>query len=527
MLWVLWYNQYIRREAFFFVHECYGGTNRRGMRKSTMAETKIEGAKLLLQDPYRAVLLQDYNKTQEERRFRKRLEEIDNEISWFNGKKNQYKVEDRQGFFKHFQENYAGKKYAPMGPLYRPLTSFKFGEEPEVVYFMMLYVKKDSDIRQIREQYPDASAINSNEVMRMRLLKLRNECRLLAALMNRLDKAVAIVCVSIAEIFEKDLTRNIDAAGLPLLTSRYYRSLRMGNKETTLALVEKMKEKGGANMQYLEAMAYFNYADSEKLLELTKDYPSDDPNAQKVLVMRAQSMARLGNVDGFITAFKEIDEDVVDTVQFLFMLQELITNAKYSELDNDEFDQSIQELLKKKFKQNGDSPFTPLVSRNFIAYLVEGLPIAKELCELRDQSGEDALPQDKLTRLYQLQMALDLYPNDDISSLIDIDTIKEKGLRNSQEKIGRLAIVLLLEKNKEQTFDNVFAAFSTLYSMGLYKAFVNNVEKNSAALTQYAKAGRKPAVDMIKTAYNIKKQNGEESDALSKALSELGISAES
>ena len=122
-----------------------------------MAEEKMQAAKVLLKNPYRQVILQDYNKTLESHKFRKKAEEIENEISWFTGKSSQYRVEDRQGFFKHFQEHYAGKKHAPLAPMYRPLSSYKFGEEPQVVYFMMLFVKKDEEYKnQIKWIIPNA-----------------------------------------------------------------------------------------------------------------------------------------------------------------------------------------------------------------------------------------------------------------------------------------------------------------------------------------------------------------------------------
>ena len=60
-----------------------------------MAEEKMQAAKVLLKNPYRQVILQDYNKTLESHKFRKKAEEIENELSWFTGKSSQYRVEDR------------------------------------------------------------------------------------------------------------------------------------------------------------------------------------------------------------------------------------------------------------------------------------------------------------------------------------------------------------------------------------------------------------------------------------------------
>ena len=41
-----------------------------------MAEEKMQAAKVLLKNPYRQVILQDYNKTLESHKFRKKAEEI-------------------------------------------------------------------------------------------------------------------------------------------------------------------------------------------------------------------------------------------------------------------------------------------------------------------------------------------------------------------------------------------------------------------------------------------------------------------
>ena len=238
------------------------------------------------------------------------------------------------------------------------------------------------------------------------------------------------------------------------------------------------------------------------------------------------AQARLGNIQGFIDSFKAVDDEVVDTVHFLFLLQELITHADYKELDNDEFDLSIQELLKSKFKQVESSTFAGPVSRNFVNFLLEGLPIAEELAAVKKEKGEDAIPQDRLDRLYQLQMALDLYPNEDVSSLIDIETIEENGSAKSREKIGRLALSLLLEKSQDKSFDNIYLAFQALARMGLQKAFVSNVENNLPALVQFGRSGQRRAFDLIKAAYIAKKGAGLDTAELEKILTENNISLE-
>ena len=441
-----------------------------------MAEEKMQAAKVLLKNPYRQVILQDYNKTLESHKFRKKAEEIENELSWFTGKSSQYRVEDRQGFFKHFQEHYAGKKHAPLAPMYRPLSSYKFGEEPQIVYFMMLFVKKDEDLKQFQNDHPNRQEVLSSDVLRIRYLKLRNEYRLLGALLDSLDKGVGAIEVTIAEHFVTDYTQNMDKLSISQLNSRFFRSLRAQKTDQSFALLELLKQKDAPDTDYMELLATYNARDFEKLVELADKFPKENRNYQPVMVLRTEAQARLGNIQGF--------------------------------------------------KQVESSTFAGPVSRNFVNFLLEGLPIAEELAAIKKEKGEDAIPQDRLDRLYQLQMALDLYPNEDVSSLIDIETIEENGSAKSREKIGRLALSLLLEKSQDKSFDNIYLAFQALARMGLQKAFVSNVENNLPALVQFGRSGQRRAFDLIKAAYIAKKGAGLDTAELEKILTENNISLE-
>ena len=80
------------------------------------------------------------------------------------------------------------------------------------------------------------------------------------------------------------------------------------------------------------------------------------------------------------------------------------------------------------------------------------------------------------------------------SSLIDIETIEENGSAKSREKIGRLALSLLLEKSQDKSFDNIYLAFQALARMGLQKAFVSNVENNLASTCSVWKKRTKKSI---------------------------------
>ena len=443
------------------------------------------------------------------------------------------RAELSKGFISQLERDMTSPSIATLEDLLQCLGTtlgefFNEEQEEEQIVFTEedFFVKKDEELKQFQNDHPNRQEVLSSDVLRIRYLKLRNEYRLLGALLDSLDKGVGAVEVTIAEHFVTDYTQNMDKLSVSQLNSRFFRSLRAQKTDQSFALLELLKDKGAPDTDYMELLATYNARDFEKLVELADKFPKENRNYQPVMVLRTEAQARLGNIQGFIDSFKAVDDEVVDTVHFLFLLQELITHADYKELDNDEFDLSIQELLKSKFKQVESSTFAGPVSRNFVNFLLEGLPIAEELAAVKKEKGEDAIPQDRLDRLYQLQMALDLYPNEDVSSLIDIETIEENGSAKSREKIGRLALSLLLEKSQDKSFDNIYLAFQALARMGLQKAFVSNVENNLPALVQFGRSGQRRAFDLIKAAYIAKKGAGLDTAELEKILTENDISLE-
>ena len=109
--------------------------------------------KKLLQDPYRAVLLQDYEKILSNRRNRKKMEEIEKELAWYNGKAINYRVEDRQGFLNYFREHYSHDK-SLISAIYRSVTDYPSGQEPKVLYFVILFVKRQKQIQEFQIANP-------------------------------------------------------------------------------------------------------------------------------------------------------------------------------------------------------------------------------------------------------------------------------------------------------------------------------------------------------------------------------------
>ena len=489
-----------------------------------MAEPQADVISRLLNQPCRQVLEDEYRKISEIHRYRKKLEGIENELTWFNGKSNRYWTEDRQGFLQHFQKNYGYKKYPPMGPVFRSVTTFKVGEEPELVYFMVLLVKKDGERRAFMKEHPNPAEIRENETLRATHMRLRNEYRLLEELMRRLEQPVNAIAASIGELFAGDLEKGAENLPLSALNNRFLRSLQSRDKELPGRILALMKEKGATDTEYLDALAQFHAENYEKALELAEALPENHESHDALVLLRETCLAKLGRTEDFVKGFEQVNPKSLDAKQLLYLLQELIVHSPYSELDTDEFDESMRRMVRTKVKQTDKSPYTPMVSRNFVKYLNEAMPLAAKLHNTRMKNGDSAMSADDLERLYQLQMALDLYPGEeDISGFVDLDTIAENGVQDSQEKIGKFALSLLLEKSGDHSFENVYQAFRTLRIMRLDGAFANVVERNLDPLLKFGKSGEKRAYDLILDAHSLKEQQGLDVSSMEAAMKAAGL----
>ena len=446
----------------------------------------------LLEKPYRQVLLQDFKKTLDTRRNRKQLEEIEKELAWFNGKKINYRTEDRQGFLKHYQEHY-NKDNPIVKGMYRSVCDYPSGKEPRILYFMFLFVRRREEMEEFQTAHPLAELRNSIS-LNLSYKRLLNEYRLLNALLLRLSAACAIVEKSIDETFLTDFLDGAENLSLPELQSRFSRAVRLSPDASVAArLIELMKEAGAKDTTYPEAMVALKERDFKKASEIAKKVPQDNPVYIPAQNIALECAAYMGDIDGFVTAFDAVKDTKPDSMHFIYLLQNLVCNAAYSELDSDEFETKIQGLLKNEFNQQPNPIFTGMVSRKFVNIMLEGLPLCEELTEIRKNSGEEAMPKDKLDQLYRLQMALQLYPVEEVGNLIDIDFMAENGAQLCRRKVGRQAIAMLLEKNPDHSFENIHLAFEALEKVGMMDAYAANMETNIKPMLQYAKNGQKRA----------------------------------
>lgn len=483
-----------------------------------MAEEK-KASELLLGDPYRRVLLLDYERTLTVHRNRRQMESIENELSWFTNKKDGYRTWDEAGYIRKFQEEY-GRGGESLARSYRPLTQYPQGHEPMVLYFILLYEKKAGDFGKFTASHT-AEEIRRDRETGLEYRKLRAEFRLLAGLMNRLDNVVRLVAASVDEATTTDFQKDADRLPLPLLQSRFMRAVSTGSEDDCAKLIDYMK-KAGADTSYEEALKALREKDYAKASCLARNVSEGEPQFTAAQSVALESAANLGDIDGFMTAFSAVRGTHPDSMYFIYLLQTLICNADYNRLDSDEFENDVQEMLKTDFNKKPNPAFTGLVSRKFVEILLQGFPLCEEILKDQQQYGQDAkIPDEKLNTLYRCQMALQLYPQQDVQNLIDLDYVSKHGIDFCRQKIGAEAAMILLERNPDRSFSNILLAFRALEQTGMKESYVRNVESNLDSLKKYAARGETRAEQLIRTAEEYKKQMKGDTSALDKALEEL------
>lgn len=475
----------------------------------------------LLQDPYKKVLLQDYDRVLANRRNRKKLEEIEKEISWFNGKAVRYRVEDRQGFFRHFRANY-GSDHAGLAVRYRSLCDYPSGQEPKILYFVLLLEKKRQLMEEFQEAHP-LSDLKTSISLTLDYKKIVNEYRLLAALFERMPGIAQAVISSIDECFVTDFLDGAEKLPLNVLQNRFYRAVRLSDSEAPERLLELIRKAGAKDTLYMETVVQMKKKDYRKALELINGFEPTHPSYKAAKAIALECCANTGNIKGFCEAFSAIEDTKLDAMYFIYMLQTLVCSADYKELDTDEFEDSVQTMLKSEFNQTPNPAFTGMVSRKFVSILLEGEPLAEKLAAVKKESGEDAFDEEEADRLYRLQMALQLYPVEEVCSLIDVDYIEEHGAQFCRQRLGRQALAMLLEKNPDKSFENIYLAFQALEQMGMTDAYVRNIEANLVSLVRYGENGQTRAYEMIRKAYDVKRGSGEDASVLGDALAKAEL----
>ena len=88
---------------------------------------------------YLNVIYSWYEQFTKNHKSRKKLEELEKELAWFNGKKSDRNVPDYNGFFNYVYEHYSPQMNPQIEANFRNINDKKYGEFHIIFYYILLY----------------------------------------------------------------------------------------------------------------------------------------------------------------------------------------------------------------------------------------------------------------------------------------------------------------------------------------------------------------------------------------------------
>ena len=478
----------------------------------------------LSDEPYQGFMMLMYNSLLNSKKFRKKIERIEKEISWFNGMNNSTKRPDYIGFYDHIKKHYFDVDNTSIEPKYKAILDYTYGEEPEVLYFIMLFVKRQNDLDQFMEMY-DTENSEKDSKLQKQYHKLFNEMKLLIGLLEKLDKLVLAVINSYDLINLQHLDDSIKELDGVTLKHRFLAAISRKEKNIAFKLLGRLRDLDDGEDCYLEALAHFTneeYEDAIRFAKKVKPGEIDYPSASAMIM---ECYAIMGDIKSFNRYMEDI-KNKISSSYLIYLLQTLICNLNSEELDDEDLKLSLTSEIDRKLDFKENASLIGKVYRNFVDIALEGIGLVEEILYYATFTEELMIPDKIQFRLSQLSLALNLYPNEDISQYLDVDNVSKKGLDICREEISKWAMITLINKNPDESFQNIYLAFMAQYKLGFVKDFIDNIESNLTSIEMHGINGESQAYDLISLAYIECSISGRNTDKILEVLKRANINIE-
>lgn len=455
----------------------------------------------LSEEPYKSHLLLWYDKLNSIKRFRKKIQEIEKEISWFNGVHAPSKRPDHSAFYDHLLKYYFDANNTTIAPKYKAIFEYTYGEEPLVLYFVMLYIKRLSDKEQFEEKY-SVEALDKDRSLAEEYLKIHNEWSLLFGLLEKMEGLVLAVVNSMELTKVKHLDEDVKELDSVTLKHRFLAAVSRREKNTAFKLLGRLRDLDDGEDYYLEAIAHYNSEEYDEALRYARKVNPEEIDYPSAAALIMECYVNKGDFSSFIKYFEENMKGRISASYLLYLLQELILNADFQELEDEELLKLNEEEIDNKIDPKQDPAMMGKVIRNFVKMALEGINIVNDFFDYKSLAGKTDIPDKIQSRLDQLDLALSLYTEEDICKYIDLEYAEKNGLGHCKEKLREWALTILINKNPDKSFENIYQALMVHYRLGFVKKYIEDIEKNLTNLQLHGANGENKAYELIRLAYN-------------------------
>lgn len=463
-----------------------------------MSEEKKYIDTLLSNRKYLNELLKMYEELKKVRRFKRRLEEIEKEITWYVGnEKNRY-LPDYSSFYAYAQENYIPKQNESMvQSRYKELLGeYNADEIPGYVYCMALLGYFAIEERKFLEEHGDCEKPSVTQIKYFNVL--HSKFKLLAGFLEQFDALVAIFINSIDIMELEHLDDDIKNADSKAIKHRFMTAIHNRDKSMAFKLLGRMRELDEGEDYYFEALSHYINEEYEETIRYTNKVGQNDIDYPSAIALKLECCALLGNWQEFIKCISDNQEMTFEYWHMVYMLMSLTLRAVP---ENDDFGETDTNILENiKYSEEQSSYYSGLVRRQITNTMLEALEIIETVNNFEAVINNFDMPVEKQQRLEMLQMSL-MFFQEDFVTYLDSEYLKNKEFNEIKKEVEAKLLKLLIDNNPDRSFENIRLAFLMQLRLGNTTSFINNVNSNYDVLIAHSENGEAGAEELIRLAY--------------------------
>ena len=464
-----------------------------------MLEKKRYIERLLEEEKYISELNKMYQEMISVRRFKRRLDDIEKEVTWYVGNESNMYLPDYTSFY-----DYAFEHYIPQNDnsivqsKYKSLLGdYNAKDIPGYLYCLVLlchlHVEETNFIEEHKEDFGSLGKIQIKDYN-----VLHCKVKLLIGFLEKTDSMVAIFINSIdtrdVKYLDDDI-KNLDSCAIKY---RFMTAINNRDKSMSFKLLGRMRELDEGEDYYFEALSHYINEEYDETVRYIDKIEKDNIDYSSAIALKLECFS----IEGDMPSFEKCIADNIDMTfeywHIAYLLMYLILRVDKSKVDLDEIYWDLYEKIKYAEKE---TPYYNGLVRRLIANIItEGYEIIAAEHEFSNIIDDFEMPIEKTQRLELLQLALSVY-SDDMKRFLNLEYIKGCGFKDVKQEVETVLLKLLIDDNPDSSFENIKTAFLVQLKLGDVKAFIKNVSSNYDALLMYSQKGESGVEELFSLAY--------------------------
>ena len=454
---------------------------------------------LLKEEKYISELSKMYNEMIAVRRFKRKLEDIEKEVTWYVGNESNMYLPDYMNFY-----NYAYKHYLPpndnsiVQSKYKSLLGdYNVKDIPGYLYCLVLlgHLRAQETVF-LEEHKEDFESLGKLQIKDYNILHCK--VKLLIGFLEKIDSIVAVFINSIDMLDVKYLDDDIKELDSRAIKHRFMTAINNRDKSMAFKLLGRVRDLDEGEDYYFEALSHYINEEYDETIRYIDKIEKDNIDYPSAIALKLECYS----IEGDMRSFERCIADNVDMIfeywHIVYLVIYLILRVDISKVNIGETNQDFYE--KVKFAEKEEPYYNGLVRRLIANIITEGYEIIETEYEFSTTVVDFEMPIEKFQRLELLQLALSVCPID-MKKFLDLEYIKKCGYKEVKEEVELKLLKLLIDDNPDSSFENIKTAFLMQLKLGDVDAFIKNVSSNYDILHRYSQEGESGAEELISLAY--------------------------